>query len=97
MLNADRTTKSVGSVLSMFMRKINCDARYIKQPVIEKLSVKAYREPAFLLQNFWQKFLTVVVSALLINHALSHFLRLIAAAESFYYSKCKGNRCAQSS
>lgn len=76
---------------------LNTDARYIRQPVIEKLSVKAYREPAFLLQNFWQEFLTVVVSALLINHALSQFLRLVAAAESFHNGKGKGNRCAQSS
>ncbi len=56
MLNTDRTTKSVKSVLSMLMRKINCDARYIRQPVPEKLSVKVYREPAFLLQNFGQNF-----------------------------------------
>lgn len=97
MLNTGRTTKSVGSVLSMFMRKINCDARYIRQPVPEKLSVKVYREPAFLLQNFWQKSLTVVVPALLINHALCQFLRLVAAAESFHNGKGKRNRRAQPS
>ena len=72
-------------------------ARYIRQPVTEKLSVKGYREPAFLLQNFWQKFLTVVVSALLINHALCQFLRLVAAAEAFHNGKGKGNRSAQPS
>lgn len=62
MLNTDRTTKSVGAVLSTFMRKINCDARHIRQPVIEKLSVKVYREPAFLYAIFGRSFLTVVVS-----------------------------------